>query len=63
VRPCSGSWGFSAVICWRVPSEDVAPISQELDNETLRSLNAAVAVDGEPAEDVARQFLRESGAL
>ncbi len=44
-------------------SEVFAPISQELDNETLRSLNAAVVVDGEPAEDVARQFLRGSGAL
>ncbi|CAA9508670.1 MAG: hypothetical protein AVDCRST_MAG05-2886 [uncultured Rubrobacteraceae bacterium] len=44
-------------------SEVFAPISSELDNETLRGLNAAVAVDGEPAEDVARQFLRETGAL
>jgi len=44
-------------------SEVFAPIARDLDNETLRSLNAAVAVDGEPAEDVARQFLRDSGAL
>ena len=44
-------------------SEVFAPISEDLDNETLRNLNAAVAVDGEPAEDVARQFLRDSGAL
>ncbi|HEV2743379.1 MAG TPA: glycine betaine ABC transporter substrate-binding protein [Rubrobacter sp.] len=44
-------------------SEVFAPISEDLDNETLRGLNAAVAVDGEPAEDVARQFLRDSGAL
>jgi osmoprotectant transport system substrate-binding protein len=44
-------------------SDVFAPISEELDNEILRSLNAAVAVDGEPAEDVARQYLRESGAL
>ena len=44
-------------------SDVFAPISSELDNETLRGLNAAVAVDGEPAEDVARRFLRESGAL
>jgi osmoprotectant transport system substrate-binding protein len=44
-------------------SDVFAPISSELDNDTLRGLNAAVAVDGEPAEDVARRFLRESGAL
>lgn len=44
-------------------SDVFAPISEELDNETLRNLNAAVAVDGEPAEDVARRFLRETGAL
>ena len=44
-------------------SEVFAPISEDLDNETLRGLNAAVAVDGESAEDVARQFLRDSGAL
>lgn len=40
-----------------------ASISENLDNETLRDLNAAVAVNGEPEEDVARQFLRENGAL
>ena len=40
-----------------------APISEQLDNETLRNLNAAVAVDGESEEDVARRFLRENGAL
>ena len=44
-------------------SDVFAPISQELDNETLRKMNAAVAVDGEPAKDVARRFLRETGAL
>ena len=44
-------------------SDVFAPISSELDNETLRGLNAAVAVDGEPAEEVARRFLRKSGAL
>ncbi len=40
-----------------------APITEELDNETLQELNAAVDVDGEPAETVARQFLRENGLL
>lgn len=44
-------------------SDVFAPISEELDNETLRGLNAAVAAEGEPAEDVARRFLRENGAL
>ena len=40
-----------------------APISEKLDNETLRDLNAAVAVDGESEQDIARRFLRENGAL
>ncbi len=40
-----------------------APISRKLDNETLRDLNAAVDVDGERPEDVARQFLKENGLL
>ena len=40
-----------------------APISEELNSETLQELNAAVAVDGESPEDVARQFLRENGFL
>jgi osmoprotectant transport system substrate-binding protein len=40
-----------------------APISGKLDNETLQDLNAAVDVDGESPEDVARQFLRENRLL
>jgi osmoprotectant transport system substrate-binding protein len=40
-----------------------APITEELDNETLRELNAAVVVDGESEESVARQFLKENGLL
>jgi osmoprotectant transport system substrate-binding protein len=40
-----------------------APITQKLNSETLQELNAAVAVDGESPEDVARQFLRENGFL
>jgi osmoprotectant transport system substrate-binding protein len=40
-----------------------APISEKLDNETLRELNAAVDVDGKFEEDVARQFLRDNGLL
>ena len=40
-----------------------APISEKLDNETLHKLNAAVDVDGETPEDVARQFLRENRLL
>ncbi|MDP9425692.1 MAG: hypothetical protein M3P37_06550 [Actinomycetota bacterium] len=40
-----------------------SPISEKLDNETLRDLNAAVAVDGQSEEDVARRFLRENGAF
>ena len=40
-----------------------ASISEKLDNETLQDLNAAVDVDGESPEDVARQFLRENRLL
>ncbi len=40
-----------------------APISEELDNETLRQMSASVEVDGESEEDVARRFLRENGFL
>ncbi len=39
------------------------PITQKLDNETLQELNAAVDVDGESEEEVARQFLRDNGFL
>ncbi len=39
------------------------PISTKLDNGTLQGLNAAVDVDGESPEDVARQFLRENALL
>ena len=44
-------------------SEVFAPITEELDNETLRRLNADVDVDGRSEEAVARQFLRENGLL
>ena len=40
-----------------------APISQKLDNETLRSLNAAVDVEGKSPQDVAQQFLRQNNLL
>jgi osmoprotectant transport system substrate-binding protein len=39
------------------------PITQKLDNETLQELNAAVDVDGESEEEVARRFLRDNGFL
>jgi len=38
-----------------------APISKELDTETLRSLNHAVEVEGETPEAVAERWLRENG--
>ena len=40
-----------------------APISQKLDNETLRGLNAAVDVEGKSPHDVAQQFLRQNSLL
>jgi osmoprotectant transport system substrate-binding protein len=39
------------------------PITQKLNDETLRDLNAAVDVDGKSEEAVARQFLRKNGLL
>jgi osmoprotectant transport system substrate-binding protein len=44
-------------------AEVFAPITQELNSETLQDLNAAVDVDGKSEEAVARQFLRENGLL
>lgn len=41
----------------------LTPAIQLLDNETQQALNAAVDVDGEPAEDVARGFLQENGFI
>lgn len=38
-----------------------APISRELDTETLRRLNHAVEVEGETPEAVAERWLRENG--
>lgn len=39
------------------------PIAALLDDETMTSLNAQVAVDGEDPEDVAREFLEENGFI
>lgn len=41
----------------------LAPVFQTLDLETLQSLNAQIAVDGRPAETVAREYLEENGFL
>ena len=41
----------------------LAPISEKLDNDTLRELNAAVEMDGKSEEAVARRFLKENGLL
>lgn len=38
-----------------------APISEELDTETMRQLNAAVSVEGRNPREVAEQWLRENG--
>lgn len=37
------------------------PIAESLDESTLRALNTRVDVDGEPVEQVARDFLEEEG--
>lgn len=41
----------------------LTPILQLLDNDTQQNLNAAVDVDGESAEAVARGFLQENGFI
>jgi osmoprotectant transport system substrate-binding protein len=41
----------------------LTPVIQLLDNSTQQTLNAAVDVDGESAENVARTFLQENGFL
>lgn len=40
-----------------------APISEELDTETMRQLNAAVSVEGRDPRDVAEQWLRENNFI
>jgi osmoprotectant transport system substrate-binding protein len=44
-------------------AEVFTPITEKLNDKTLRDLNAAVDIDGESEEAVARQFLRENGLL
>ena len=39
------------------------PVFETLDLETLQGLNARIAVDGEPAQSVARDYLEENGFL
>lgn len=41
----------------------VAPVLEDLDEETIMSLNARVDIEGELAEDVARDWLEENGIL
>jgi osmoprotectant transport system substrate-binding protein len=44
-------------------AEIFAPISEELDTETLRELSAAVLVEGNSPEDVAERWLQENGFI
>ncbi len=41
----------------------LAPLMQSLDSDTLRRLNARVQIDGEAAQVVAEDYLREKGFL
>ncbi len=41
----------------------IAPVSEELDDETLRTLNARVDVEGQTPEQVAADWLREQGFI
>ena len=40
-----------------------APISEELDNGTLRELSAMVEVEGNSPREVAEQWLQENGFI
>jgi len=40
-----------------------APVAEELDDDTMASLNAQVSADGERPEDVARDWLSENGFI
>ncbi|CAN5619218.1 glycine betaine ABC transporter substrate-binding protein [soil metagenome] len=44
-------------------AEIFAPISEELDTETLRELSAAVEVEGDPPANVAERWLQENGFI
>ena len=60
------AWGRrqASLACEYPELADVfTPITQKLNDETLRDLNAAVDVDGKSEEAVAQQFLRKNGLL
>jgi osmoprotectant transport system substrate-binding protein len=44
-------------------AEILNPVFATLDLETLQQLNSRIAVNGEPAEDVANEYLRDKGFL
>ncbi len=44
-------------------AESLNPVFASLDIETLQRLNSRIAVNGEPAENVALEYLRENGFL
>ena len=48
---------------WPSLADDLAGLTAALDTPTITDLNAQVEVDGKPAEDVARDFLRSRGLL
>lgn len=48
---------------WPGLAEDLAGLTAALDTPTITELNARVEIDGEPAEAVAEDFLRQRGLL
>jgi glycine betaine/choline ABC-type transport system substrate-binding protein len=48
---------------WPSLADDVAGLTAALDTPTITRLNAEVEVDGRPAEEVAKDFLRQRGLL
>lgn len=48
---------------WPTLAEDIAALTAALDTPTITGLNAAVEIDGRPAEQVADDFVRQRGLL
>jgi glycine betaine/choline ABC-type transport system substrate-binding protein len=48
----------------RSPGWDrLAPLSKELTTDTMTDLNKKISSDGEPADKIAEDFLKEKGFL
>ena len=48
---------------WKRARKAMAPVAEEAGVEDMQKMNARVDIDGEKAEDVARDFLIEAGLI